>query len=273
VAYRELAPPPAVASHVACLWRRDDAPQVVLPDGCVDVVWTGAQVLVAGPSTRPFAPSVRSGETKLGVRFRVGAAAVALGVGADELLDSSPALGDVWGDRDELTERVAGAAGPGERLALLVGAVAARLETAPPPDPLIRRAILDLSRPRPRIGGISERLAISERQLRRRFEAAVGYSPRTLARVLRLQRFLALARSDGGDLARLAVDAGYADQPHLTRDCAALGGLPAAALVASGAGPAGERQLSLIPPSAVSVHDGLWAISQGWPSGSMTIAL
>jgi hypothetical protein len=74
--------------------------------------------------------------------------AVALGVGADELLGSSPALGDVWRDGDELTERVAGAAGPRERLALLVGAVAARLETAPPPDPIIRRAVLDLSRPR-----------------------------------------------------------------------------------------------------------------------------
>lgn len=59
--------------------------------------------------------------------------------------------------------------------------------------------------------------------------------------MLRLQRFLALARAAGGDLARLALEAGYADQPHLTRDCAALAGLPAAALVASGAGPAGER--------------------------------
>jgi hypothetical protein len=33
----------------------------------------------------------------------------------------------------------------------------------------------------------------------------------------------------------------YADQPHLTRDGARLTGLPAAALLATGAGPAGER--------------------------------
>jgi hypothetical protein len=58
--------------------------------------------------------------------------------------------------------------------------------------------------------------------------------------VLRLQRFLALA-GRGGDLARLAADAGYADQPHLTRDCARLAGLPAVTLLATGAGPAGER--------------------------------
>ena len=30
---------------------------------------------------------------------------------------------------------------------------------------------------------------------------------------------------DSADLARLAVDSGYADQPHLTRECVALGGL------------------------------------------------
>jgi hypothetical protein len=57
--------------------------------------------------------------------------------------------------------------------------------------------------------------------------------------VLRLQRFLRLARR-GGDLARLAAEAGYADQPHLTRESARLAGLPAAALLAAGAAPAGE---------------------------------
>ena len=61
--------------------------------------------------------------------------------------------------------------------------------------------------------------------------------------MLRLQRFLSLA-SPGGDLARLAADAGYADQPHLTRDCARLAGLPAAALLAAGVGPVGERRLT-----------------------------
>ena len=37
-------------------------------------------------------------------------------------------------------------------------------------------------------------LGVSERQLRRRFAEAVGYGPKTLARVLRFQRFLDAAR-------------------------------------------------------------------------------
>jgi AraC-like DNA-binding protein len=195
---------------------------------------------VAGPATRAVSPRLPPGEPKLGLRFRVGAAGVVLGLPAEELLDRSPALGEIWLDGDELAERVAEAPGVRAGLAVLADVVAGRLAHAPTPDPLVRSAVLDLSRPRTRVAALCRRIGISERQLRRRFERAVGYSPRTLARVLRLQRFLALARN-GDDLARLAADAGYADQPHLTRDCGRLAGLPAAALLATGAGPAGER--------------------------------
>ncbi len=242
VDYREIAPPAALARHVACLWWRTGAPPRVLPDGCADLVWTGSEVIVAGPATRPIVPRVPAGSLKLGVRFRVGAAGAALGLPAGELLDSSATLADIWGEADELAEQVAGAAasGRGAQLALLVEAVARQLASASEPDPLVRAAVLDVARPRTRVTELCGRLGISERQLRRRFEGAVGYPPKTLARVLRLQRFLGLAER-GGDLARLAAEAGYADQPHLTRDCGRLTGLPAAALVATGAGPAGER--------------------------------
>jgi transcriptional regulator GlxA family with amidase domain len=84
-------------------------------------------------------------------------------------------------------------------------------------------------------------VGLGDRQLRRRFAEAVGYGPKTLDRILRFQRFLVLARATSADLARLAIEAGYADQAHLTRECTRLSGLPPAALLASGAGPAGER--------------------------------
>jgi AraC-like DNA-binding protein len=74
---------------------------------------------------------------------------------------------------------------------------------------------------------------LSERQLRRRVEDAVGYSPRTLVRILRFQRFLHAARAagPGRHLAALAADLGYADQAHLTRETKELSGLPPAALL------------------------------------------
>ena len=56
-------------------------------------------------------------------------------------------------------------------------------------------------------------LGVSERALRRRVTAAVGYGPKRLARVLRLRRALALAGA-GSPLADAAYEAGYADQAH-----------------------------------------------------------
>lgn len=243
MAYRELPPPPELASLIACLWVRDDAPtgyvQRVLPDGCVDIVWVaGSQLVVAGPATTPVLAPVPAGAAAMGVRFRVGAAGAALGLPASELLDRGVPLEALWGyAAGLLEERLAGARFP---LAELARTVASRLPERG--DPLVRAAAIGLARPEARVPELGARLGVGERQLRRRFADAVGYPPKTLQRVLRFQRFLALAeREPEGDLARLALDAGYADQAHLTREARRLGGLPPAALLAAGAGPAGER--------------------------------
>ncbi|MBW3607985.1 MAG: helix-turn-helix transcriptional regulator [Actinobacteria bacterium] len=238
--YQEWRAPPPLSSHVACLWARRQAPLRVLPDGCVDVVWTGDDLIVAGPATRAVVPRLTSAEPKLGVRFRIGAAGPVLGLPAAELLDATATVAEIWAGGQELTDRVGEAVGAASRLQVMMEAVAAQLEQAAGPDPVVRAAVLGLCRVQTPIAALSDRLGMSDRQLRRRFENAVGYSPRTLGRVLRLQRFLGLV-ADGGQLARAAVESGYADQPHLTRDCRQLTGLPPAALVATGAAPAGER--------------------------------
>ena len=100
---------------------------------------------------------------------------------------------------------------------------------AAPADAAIAEAVRRLADPRTRVEALAGDLGLSERQLRRRFDAAAGYGPKTLQRVLRFRRFLATA---DGDLARAALDAGYADQSHLTRECTRLAGRPPGALLA-----------------------------------------
>ena len=237
MAYRELLRPDP---HVACLWIHDAGrsahTQRVLPDACVDVVWNGRRLVVAGPTTGPVLTTLPAGAAAVGVRFRVGAAGAALGLPAAELLDATVPLEDVWGrDGDRIAERVAVGAQPGR------AARDARREPSASgcehePDALVRAAATGAGR---------TALGIGDRQLRRRFADAVGYGPKTLQRVLRFQRFLALAARDAApDLAWLALDAGYADQAHLTRECTRLAGLPPAALLAAGAGPAGDKSVS-----------------------------
>ena len=97
-----------------------------------------------------------------------------------------------------------------------------------PADPAVAAAVARLADPGARVEALAGELGLSERQLRRRFQAAAGYGPKTLQRVLRFRRFLAGPRDD---LARAALEAGYADQPHLTREVARLAGTtPAQAL-------------------------------------------
>jgi AraC-like DNA-binding protein len=232
--YRELR---ASARHVACVWLRDPEPAArihrVVPDGCADVVWVqGVGLRIAGPATGPVLSEVPPGAVATGVRFRVGAAGSALGVPARELLDRTVPLDEVWGRAAvRLADRLDAAATPADAAATLAAAVAGRL---PPPndlDALVRAAALRAATPRVPVEALGADLGVGERQLRRRFDDAVGYGPKTLQRVLRFQRFLALAEQDGGDLAALAFAAGYADQAHLTRECTRLAGLPPAALL------------------------------------------
>jgi AraC-like DNA-binding protein len=66
--------------------------------------------------------------------------------------------------------------------------------------------------------------------LHRRSLDAFGYGPKTLARMLRLQRALAAARS-GVPLADTAMRTGFADQAHLSREVRALAGIPLGGLL------------------------------------------
>src|SRR6185312_11559413 len=50
---RELAPPPGLQQQVACVWIGDGSAVRVLPDACVDIVWTRGELVVAGPATGP----------------------------------------------------------------------------------------------------------------------------------------------------------------------------------------------------------------------------
>jgi len=106
---------------------------------------------------------------------------------------------------------------------------------ARPPDRLVRAATTWLAQhPDGQVSTLSQTLGLSDRQLRRRCEATIGYGPKTLHRVLRFQRWLRLTRRAVGaqaSLAALALESGYADQAHLTREVRRLAGVSPTALL------------------------------------------
>jgi AraC-like DNA-binding protein len=116
--------------------------------------------------------------------------------------------------------------------------LARHLADAPPPDGVVRGTVRWLAaHPHGRVHELGRALYVSPRQLQRRLLSAAGYTPKTLHRILRFQRLLALAGAarPGASLSSLALRAGYADQAHMTRDLRELtGSTPAALLVRAG---------------------------------------
>jgi transcriptional regulator GlxA family with amidase domain len=101
-----------------------------------------------------------------------------------------------------------------------------------PADRLVDAGIAWLARrPAGRLTALARELDVGERQLRRRFAAAVGYGPKTLQRILRLQALLHHAQHASLGLAALAAELGYADQAHMTREVGALAGVSPSVLL------------------------------------------
>jgi AraC-like DNA-binding protein len=233
--YREWLPDRRVRDAIACLWvavtAADAAPSIaaVMPDGCTDLIWEcGKGVVVAGPDTRPAPADMAPGTILVGARFRPGAGGPALGVPLADLRDQRIDLADLLpGPAGRLSADLT----PDQALST-VTAFATGLVAAAPPDKLVVTAARMLASGQPGVTRIGPALSVSERQLRRRFDFAVGYGPKTLQRILRFRRVLGqlAAAPRSTDLADLAVRAGYADQAHLTREITRLAGLPPAAL-------------------------------------------
>ena len=209
--------------------------QPVLPDGCIDIVWFCDELMLSGPATRPLTLHVAPEARSMGLRFWPGAAPSLVGVSAAELLDQHVALADLWGRAGaEIAAQCLETEREDVCAAILTTALQRRLAGAEPVDPVgVGIASLMTDHPDRSVLALASDMGLSDRQLRRRVEDTVGYSPRTLARILRFQRFLAAARASGPGrhLARLAAEAGYADQAHLTRESRELAGLPPGAFL------------------------------------------
>lgn len=234
-AYREWSVSGPASTYLACTWMQALPPLVapalqVVPDGCIDIIWTGDGLRVAGPDTRPIIETLPTGARIVGMRFLPGAAPAWLGVSASEIVNGRLPLENFWGrDARRLAEQLCEAENPMEASRRMLSALLARRPTGTLMDPTAPAILNALSRndgATARLPALAAHLGFAERTLRRRCESAFGYGPKTLDRILRFQRFLRLLRRTSEPrLAELAAACGFADQAHLTREVGRLGGL------------------------------------------------
>jgi AraC-like DNA-binding protein len=239
--FHESAPPLDLAHLVTCAWiqhvprESGPYPHTSTPDGSVEIVHTpGSGPHLVGPRTRPTQEVIAPGTTTVGVRFRPGASVGVVGMPASELVDQSVDLRDVWGGpADRLAEQLGTVDSPTGVASLLMRAVKGRSMGSPAPDPVAQLIVQSLRKDARGLADLERLVGLSDRQVRRRCVAAIGYGPKTLQRIARFQRLLASAHSEADErLAELATEHGYADQAHLTSESRRLTGLPPATFIA-----------------------------------------
>jgi len=249
------APHPALAGKVAGLWAGDaEAPTAhhrALPNGELWAMFNlgpaqrvtglaGADdgrilraAFVAGLQDRPLAYDSVDGHPRVVcIRFLpLGAFAFFGGLSLAELANQVLDLDAVLGARtgvEPLRQRMAETPDLGTALDVVEEWLVARLVAGPSPHPVTRTAIgiLQETGGDARVASLAGTVGVSPRYLGGLFRREVGLSAKGMARILRFERALeALGASGGRDLAGIAHDCGYYDQPHLNRDFRELAGL------------------------------------------------
>jgi AraC-like DNA-binding protein len=71
---------------------------------------------------------------------------------------------------------------------------------------------------------------VNVRTIRRNLKGATGLSPKQFSMIVQFHRALRLIKEHGLDASAAAIEAGYADQAHMTRVFRRLGGFTPAAI-------------------------------------------
>lgn len=241
--YTELSPTGIDTRRVEALWAfcaSSPGEHIVLPDGRLDLIVryrvlrsgqvTDIDPAIIGPSSKAARVPVAEGDHFLGLRYRAGLGGASLGVDPSRLrndgLHGAEAI-DVLGD--DATPLLAALTPDDLRRALIeVGRRRAQVVGQAVVASTVKAIdLLHLTGGRMAITDMSLAVDVPERTLRRRIEQAAGLSFKTLAAVLRFQRTIRLLAATSNlrlSLAQAALEGGYSDQAHMTREFKRYGG-------------------------------------------------
>jgi AraC-like DNA-binding protein len=237
--YRESLPSFGLSSLILSFWEFAVSETVpgpryhhVFPDGCTLLSYCGKSMRLA-PGLRVIGPTIRSrvvpvwpGDVWWGVRLQPAAVQAVTGCAGCTLRDKAEACAVINPPLDrallyalENSKCFADAVIAYERVlgTLLRQQVDSKVAAA--------ARFIDNAGGRAKIEEVALAVGLSERQLQRRFNQAVGLTPKQFARVRRLRSTtVAMLDTELTGWAGLAAEAGYTDQSHLTHEFNALTG-------------------------------------------------
>lgn len=253
--YQTFPPPKDLEDYVDCFWvlaapEGSGDPEIVLPDGKTELIVhfgqhflkseidpaTGtatfveqARVLMSGQLTeRIWLKS--SGEIGVvSVRFNPAGAARFFDLPYEDLVDRVVDFHRFEPDVSKTLHDAIGAAPSHEaRVEIMRDLLVSLLRRESEEDVFVRQACRYIMKSEGEysVQELVKLIGFSERQLERKFKKQVGISPKTLSRIMRFQRFLALTkRQSDMTLAEAAHSCGYYDQSHFIRDFTKFAGV------------------------------------------------
>lgn len=243
---------PALAPFVKCIWSQESDQAIfdagrerILPDSCVELVihfrdpflthfadGTSAlqpQAFVVGQMKRflEIEPAGRMG--LIAIRFRARGAYLFFQRPLSEVAAGIINLEHLWKETArELTERIALASGMTERVRLIEEMLLWLLSQNGRRDRTVDRCLqlIDENRGQLNVAQLAAHLGVSNRQLTRRFQHAVGLSPKEFARVSRFLHVVRCLRDrEPRSFTETAIACGYFDQAHFNHEFREMAGM------------------------------------------------
>lgn len=249
---REYPVHAALTPFVKCIWSQESAGAIfregrerILPDSCVELVihfrdpfltyfpdGTSAvqpQSFVVGQMKRflEIEPAGRIG--LIAIRFRARGAYLFFQRPLSEVAAGIVGLEDIWKEQaSELTERIATTDGMEARVRIIEEALLWLLSKTDRYNHTVEEGLrlIAANRGQLNVAQLAAHLGVSNRNLTRRFQHAVGLSPKEFARVSRFLNVIrCLSDREPPSLTEIALGCGYYDQAHFNHEFREMAGM------------------------------------------------
>lgn len=227
-AYRHLryTPPAELSSWVQHIWLESwcfgETPQrrELLPHPCVQLAFLPGTARIFGVQRRRFVRDLKGSGRIIGIKFLPGAFYPFLCRPVSALADTSLPAAQIFAGAKEAALEISGK-DDAQAVQLAAEFLMARLPAWDASCGLARRAVDEVVRDAEltRVSTLSQRMALSERNLQRLFHRYVGASPGWV--IKRYRMYEAIERLGGESklpLTDLAHNLGYFDQAHFSND-------------------------------------------------------
>ena len=248
--YTEHRPCTLLSPYIDKYWEFEGNPEQgtrinILPDGCTDFIFTlgdSPQTLNGNLTMRPFhtyfiGPMTGYSElityTKtvhmLGIRFRPYGIFRFLELPLHELTDQRLYAGDInTFFNDSWTQQLSEQQITIKQISLIeTRLIQALYEYKPVPDKPISYAINQINtfKGKLSIHTLVDNICLSQRHFERKFKTYTGYTPKAYSRIVKFRNAVDILRKTTFDnLLSIAIETGYYDVPHLSREIKKMSG-------------------------------------------------